>query len=70
MNGPRECHTEGSKSDREGRIPHSIPYICNLKINDTNELTKQKETHQGPGVQHRELCSMLCGSLNGSGRLG
>ena len=34
------------KSDREGEISHSIPCMWNLKINDTNELTKQKETHR------------------------
>ena len=27
-------------------IPYNIPYIWNLKGNDTNELTKQKETHR------------------------
>ena len=40
MDEPRQCHTEGSKSDREGEI------LWNLKRNDTNELTKQKETHR------------------------
>ena len=46
MNGPRNCHTEWSKSDREGEILYDIPYLWNLKINDTSELTKQKETHR------------------------
>ena len=32
-----------SKSDR-GEIQYDIPYMWNLTINDTNELTKQKET--------------------------
>ena len=27
-------------------IPYDIPYIWNLKKNDSNELTKQKETHR------------------------
>ena len=27
-------------------IPYDIPYMWNLKGNDTNELTKQKETHK------------------------
>ena len=27
------------KSDREGEISYDIPYMWNLKINDTNELT-------------------------------
>ena len=46
MDGPRECHTEWSKSDREGEISYDIPYVWNLKRNDTNELTKQKETKE------------------------
>ena len=41
MNGPRECHTEWSKSDRE--ISHDIPYMQNLKRNDTNELIYKTE---------------------------
>ena len=39
MGGLEECHTEWTKSDREGKILHGIPYMCNLKRNDTNELT-------------------------------
>ena len=39
MDGPRECHTEWSKSDREGEILYNISYMWNLKRNDTNELT-------------------------------
>ena len=46
MNGPRDCHTEWSKSDRGGEISYDIPYMWNLKRNDTIELTKQKETHR------------------------
>ena len=34
------------KSYRKGEIPYVIPYILNLKRNDTDELTKQKETHR------------------------
>ena len=34
------------KSDREGEISYDIPYMWNLERNDTNELTKQKETHR------------------------
>ena len=36
----------GTKSDREGEISYDIPYMWNLKRNDTNELIKQKETHR------------------------
>ena len=43
MDGPRECH---SKSVREGEIWHDIPYMWNLKRNDTNELTYKTETHR------------------------
>ena len=46
MNGPRDCHIELSKSDWEGEISYDIPYMWNLKRNDTNELTKEKETHK------------------------
>ena len=46
MNGPRKCHTEGSKSKRERKILHDIPYVWNLKRNGTYELTKQKQTHR------------------------
>ena len=31
------------KQVREGEIPEGIPYLWNLKRNDTNEFTKQKE---------------------------
>ena len=84
-------------SDREGEVLYDIPYMQNLKQNDTNELTQQKNTHrqknelmvvrendsqglwdshvhtavfkmdnqQRPIVEHMELCSMLCASLDG-----
>ena len=34
------------KSEKEKYMNHDIPYMWNLKRNDTNELTKQKETHR------------------------
>ena len=37
MDGSRYCHTEWSKSDK-GEIAYDIPYMWNLKRNDTNEL--------------------------------
>ena len=38
MNGPRDCHTEWSKSDREREISYDIAYMQNLKKKGTNEL--------------------------------
>ena len=46
MDGPSECHTEWSKSDREEELSYDISHMWNLKRNDTNELTKQKKTHR------------------------
>ena len=43
MDGPRDCHTEWSKSDRERQIPYDITYMWNLKY-DTNELIYETET--------------------------
>ena len=34
------------KLGREGERLYDIPYIWDLKGNDTNELTKQKQTHR------------------------
>ena len=36
MDGPRDCHTEWSQSDREGQIPYDITFMWNLKKNGTN----------------------------------
>ena len=41
---PRECQAESSKSDREGKISYDIPYMRNLKRNETNELTQQRDS--------------------------
>ena len=41
MDGPREYHTEWNKSEK---ILYDIPYMWNLKRNDTNELKKQRLT--------------------------
>ena len=43
MDRPRDCHMEWSKSDREGEILYDIPYMWNLKRNDTNEITSKTE---------------------------
>jgi len=42
--GPRDCHTEGRKSGREGEISYDIPYMQNLKRNDANEFIHEAET--------------------------
>ena len=41
MDGPKDCHTESSKSDRQRQ--HDITYMWNLKY-DTNELIYKTET--------------------------
>ena len=41
--GPGECHTEWSKSERERQISYDITYMWNLK-NDVNELIYKTET--------------------------
>ena len=43
MDGPKNFHAEWTKSDREGEIFYDIPYMWNLKINDTNELIYKSE---------------------------
>ena len=35
--GPRDCHTEWSKSDTERQISYDITYMRNVKNNGTNE---------------------------------
>ena len=46
MDGPRDCHTKWSESERERQISYDITYMWNLKY-DINELfTKQKQTHR------------------------
>ena len=46
MDGPKDCHTEWSKSEREREISYDMAYITfvwNLKY-DTNELIYKRET--------------------------
>ena len=42
MDGPRECHSE-VKPNKGGGVPYDNPYMWNLKRNDANELTKQRD---------------------------
>ena len=41
--GPRDCFTEWSKSNRERQISYDIAYMCNLKKNGTNKLIYKTE---------------------------
>ena len=43
MDGPRDCHTEWGKSDRERQISYDITYMWYLK-NNTNEYIYKTET--------------------------
>ena len=45
MDGPRDYHTEISKSDRKREILCDISYIQNLNRNDTNKLIYKTETY-------------------------
>ena len=51
----QEQHTKSSKS-HTGEISYDIPYMQSLKINDTNELIKQRLTdlENEPMVARRE----------------
>ena len=40
----KECHTEWSKSDREGEILYNVPYMWNVK--EMIQMNLQKETHR------------------------
>ena len=47
-------------------------YTLKVKLTGVKQAKKnpeifKKDNQQGPTVQHRELCSMLCGSLDGKG---
>ena len=41
-----EVVTLSEISQTKGKISYDIPCMWNLKRNDTNELTKQQETHR------------------------
>ena len=46
MDGPRDDHTERSKSERERQLPYDITYMWNLKYATNELITKQKQTHR------------------------
>ena len=39
MDGPRDCHTEGSKLDKEGQILYHMAYMWNLKKREREETS-------------------------------
>ena len=45
MDGPRDYHTEWSKTDRERQISHDKTYMWNLIKNATKELIYKTETN-------------------------
>ena len=46
MDGPRDCHMELSKSDRERQIPYDITYMWNLKSDPKERLYKTETVSQ------------------------
>ena len=44
MDELKECHTERSKSDREGEILYNVPYMWNVK--EMIQMNLQKVTHR------------------------
>ena len=44
MDGPRECHNERSKTDREAETSYSIAYMWRLKRHDANELVYKTDS--------------------------
>ena len=50
MNGPKDCYTEWSKSDREGLIPYYIAYVWNGK----------KKYYKITYLQDRNVCMCAC----------
>ena len=44
--GPRDDHPQRSQSEGERQMSYDTTYMRNLKNNNINELTKQKQTHR------------------------
>ena len=62
MNGSRDCHTECSNSDREGKMSYDTPYMWNLNGNDTNERTYKRERERLTGLENELI---IAGRKNG-----
>ena len=43
MDGTRDSHTEGSKSEREGKIPYDITYIWNIIYGTKKPFHRKKK---------------------------
>ena len=43
IDGPRDCHTEWSKSDTERHLSYDIAYMWNLKKRSTNKFIYKTE---------------------------
>ena len=50
LDGPRDCHTKQTKSEKERQIPHDIMCMWNLK-HKTSEQTKQNRNGLGDTEQ-------------------
>ena len=62
MDGPRNHHTEWSKSDR-GEISYDMLYVWNLERNDTDKFTYKTE-------RFTDLREWTCGCGGRNGRKG
>ena len=60
MDGPRDYHTERSKSERERQIPYDITYLWNLK-QDTNEHKYKTKTDSQ--IQRTDLWFPVVGCM-------
>ena len=70
MDGPREYHTEWSKSDIEGEISYDNPYKWNLKKKkkkDTHELILQSRKRL-PDLEKESMVTKGKGYLGSLGR--
>ena len=56
MDELKECHTERSKSDREGEILYNVPYMWNVKAMVQMTLfIKRKQTHRKKKKNHIDV---------------
>ena len=65
MDGPRDCHTKWSKSDRERQISYDIAYMWNLK----KKVYKWTYLQNQNRVTNAEINLWLPGSKEGRDKL-